>query len=124
MTGPTETRDLFYPQTPSATLYAGKSARIIGRDLEAEILVASTGSVIARLSDDETFLINSTLDAYAESLRLVGEFRDAIVAGTVEGGDTEVDALEGLLSGLDPEAWNAADSYWPGVVEQIRFEQF
>lgn len=35
-----------------------------------------------------------------------------------------VDALEARLRDIDPAAFDAPDSYWASIVEQIRAEQF
>jgi SUKH-4 immunity protein len=117
-----ETRDLFSPCDEHRVTYGTGEALLIGHDLEADILVTDDGAVVARL-DDRTWLINSSRDAYSRSLTEVGNARDAFLAAAADD-ETHVDALEARLRDIDPAAFDAPNSYWASIVEQIRLEQF
>jgi SUKH-4 immunity protein of toxin-antitoxin system len=118
-----ETRDLFYPETEVTVPYGDGTASRIGKDLEAEILVVDGGGVVARHGERE-FPINSSVEQYRDSLALVAEVRDGFAAGAIEDDDSAVDALEEKLRSLDALAYDAPNSYWAAIVEQIRLEQF
>jgi hypothetical protein len=117
-----ETRDLFYPCDERRVTCGTGEALLIGRDLEADILVTDDGAVVACL-DGRTWLINRSRDAYSQSLTEVGMTRDALAAGVADE-EACAEVLEARLRAIDPAALDAVNSYWATIVEQIRLEQF
>lgn len=118
-----ETRDLFYPLPETAVAYGNETASRIGKDLEADILVVDSTRVVARQGEQES-VVNSSVEQYRDSLALVANTRDGFAAGTIDDVDAAVDGLEEDLRSLDAVAFDAPNSYWGAIVEQIRFEQF
>lgn len=71
---PPPTRDLFSPAAPERH---GGTGWVIGKDLGALIVVLDDGRVVA-VRDEGSALVSSSLQQYAESLRLVGKLRDRL----------------------------------------------
>jgi SUKH-4 immunity protein len=115
-----EMRDLFHPCEPERV---SDTAKRIGRDLEANILLLDSGRIVASLDGGPEYPINTSLEQYSESLAVVGRARDAF-AEQDDDDTAQVDALEAEMRRIDPEALADPDSYWASVLEQIEFEQF
>ncbi|MDO5285798.1 MAG: SUKH-4 family immunity protein [Actinomycetia bacterium] len=113
MTEIPQTRDLFFPLPPSRHHGTGW---VLGSDLGALIIRLDAGPVVA-VRDDGTVLVNSSLDQYVESLRLVGELRDHLQSEPDD--DESIEVCERALTSLDGPAYRQGE-YWALVIEQIR----
>jgi hypothetical protein len=118
-----ETRDLYYPSAPQRVVIADRSpGTAIGKDLEAQIVVLDSGTVITLRDRGEITLINSSLQQYRDSLKAVGETRDLLNQDPDQ--ENLVSDLAHHLQAIDPAAWAEPSSYWRLIHEQIRDELF
>ena len=118
---PPETRDLFYPCTPTRVEGETYSGIAIGRDLGALVIVLDSGPVVAG-TDRRLIPINSSLDQYREALAVVGGIRDELASNPEDEG--LIANLEEQLRKIDLSSLEVPGSYWSLVLEQIRDEQF
>ena len=119
-----ETPPYFYPVVPEPVRYGAGMATRIGRDnFRGETLLLDSGEVV-QFRNGYTLLINSSLDAFRESLILMGEAMEGRDIDRTPIPQLESDAklLERRMRGVDPRGWaRSVGTCWPFVVEEMGY---
>ena len=121
-----ETPPYFYPCVPERVAHGAGTALRIGRDnFEGETLLLDSGDVV-QFQCGNTKLINTSLDAFHESLILMAEAlmaRDKrLDTATSAELAKEAKALERKMRRVDPKAWELdVGTCWPFTVEEMGY---
>lgn len=103
---PADAEDVFVgARPPYRRVPAG---RVVGRDLEADFVVADEGRVSAVL-DDWTAFVNASPEQFTGSINRYVAYRN--------GGDGE--SLRADLAAIDQEAVDDPGAYWALICEQV-----
>lgn len=117
-----ETGGVFYPCPPRRLNDGTKIGNDVGsgEDVSASMILLDAGPVVARFEEHE-WMVNSSLEKFGAALELVGA---AGRASEDEWTEAELDRVERGLRQIDLTAYDAENSYWASITEQMRHQLF